>query len=120
MEFLCLILSDDVILPLFELVFLGLFIFAILRDRGWFVTKGGLVTEVIRGEKSWNMFYLAIGIASVVMMQVINSADALKGYKTIISILNLGMLLYLAFFNSWFRNQTVGFIAKSQEKKERL
>ncbi len=112
-------LSDNVIFPAFEILFAGLFLFAFLREYGLFVKKTGVTAIVTRGEESWNKFYLAFGIVSVVLMQVINSADALKGYKTIISITNLAMLVYLVFFNSWFRNKTISLISKSQQKKEK-
>lgn len=120
MDTLCFLLSDKVIFPLFEVSFVGLFVFAVLRERGWFVRKTGGIAIVKRGQESWNKFNLTFGIASVVLMQVINSTDALEGYKTIISITNLAMLLYLAFFNSWFRNKTIGIISKSQQKEERF
>ena len=112
------LLNDRVIFPIFEIAFIGLCIFAFLRERGWFAKKSSVVATVKRGEESWKKFNLAFGIASVVLMQIINSANFLKGYKTIISIFDLSMLIYLAFFNSWFRNKTIWLIAKSQQKEE--
>ncbi len=111
--------NDEVIFLLFELLFLVLFLYALAKEHGLFTRKTGVVASVKRGEKSWNYFYLAYGIASVVLLQVINSAESLEGYKTIISLINLLMLSYLAFFNSWFRNKIVGFINTSKQKWER-
>lgn len=119
MESILILLSDRIIFPVFELVFIGLFFFAFLKERGWFVKKTGVHATVTRGKESWKNFYLAFGIVSVVLMQIINSSEALKGFKTIISIVNLAMLAYLAFFNGWFRNKTLGLIAKSQQKEEK-
>ncbi len=119
MDNICVLINDKIIFPAFEVVFMGLFLFALLRECGWFGKKKEIEAVITRGEESWNKFYLAFGIVSVVLMQVINSVEALKGYKTIISIANLAMLVYLAFFNSWFRNKTIGLITKSQQKKER-
>ena len=119
MDTLYFLLSDKVIFPLFEVIFFGLFVFAVLRERGG-TKKTGAIAIVKRGQESWNKLNLAFGLGSIVLMQVINSADALEGYKTIISTANLAMLVYLTFFNSWFRSKTIGIIIESQQKEERF
>jgi len=50
-----------------------------------------------RCNDTWKNFPLAFGITFIILMQIINSADALYGYKTFISIVNLIMLIYLVF-----------------------
>jgi len=92
------IFSDKVIFPLFEVIFLIIFFYAMFKERGWFTKRTSVTATVKRGEKSWNMLNLAYGIASVVLLQLINAAESLKGYKTIISSINLLMLFYLTFF----------------------
>ena len=91
METICSILgyllSDKVTFIFFELLFFLFFIFAVWKNRQ-FRSSGGTIT---RGEKSWNYFYLAYGIASVIMIQIISVSDSLKGYKGIISVLNVGI-----------------------------
>lgn len=89
------------------------------KEHGWFRWHGGATPSVKRGEKGWGYFPLAYGIASVVLLQVINVAEALEGYKTLISLLDLLILTYLVFFNSWFRNAIIGIISRSQQKWER-
>lgn len=122
MEALCSIvrtlLNDRVIFPLFEFLFFGVFLYAVARERGWFTKRGRLTRRAKRGEKSWGYFNLAYGIASVVLLQIINVADALEGYKTLISLVDLVILTYLAFFNSWSRNAIIGIISRSQQKWE--
>jgi len=122
MEALCSIvrtlLGDRVIFPLFEFLFFGVFLYAVARERGWFTKRGRLARRAKRGEKSWGYFNLAYGIASVVLLQIINVADALEGYKTVISLVDLVILTYLAFFNSWSRNAIIGIISRSQQKWE--
>lgn len=108
--------SDQVIFPLFEILLFIIFLYASAKEYRWFTKEASIYGAVKRGEKSWNHFYLAYGVASVVLLQVINSSEALKGYKIIISLINLFILFYLAFFNSWFRNKIIGVIIKSQEK----
>lgn len=119
MEIILVLLNDKIIFPAFEVLFFVLFIRAIIGEYWWLLIKTEAPKKVTRGEESWKMFYLGFGIVSVVLMQVINSSEALKGFKTIISIVNLAMLVYLAFFNGWFRNKTLGIITKSQQKEEK-
>lgn len=71
-----------------------------------------------RGEKSWSYFPLAYGILSVVVTQINSISEFAKGYKVLITVADLAILLYLSFFNSWFRNKTIGFINKSKLKDE--
>ena len=73
---------------------------------------------VKRGDKSWNHFYLAYGILSVVVTQIISISECGTGYKVLITIIDLGLLLYLVFFNSWFRNKIMRFIVASKTKEE--
>ena len=120
MDKLMILLNDKVMFVVFEVIFLGYFIYAILRDRGYFKRKGTIESTIVRGEQSWNYFNLCFGISSVVLMQIINSSEALIGYKTIISVVNLAMLLYLSYFNSWFRNNTINIVFKSMKKPETL
>ena len=118
MKFFIFILSDKVIFPVFEISFFLLFFYAFLREKSFFINKSRSKLSVKRGKESWNNFYLAFGIASIILIQVINSANTLRNYKTIISIINLIILVYLAFFNSWFRNKIVGFFINSKNKVE--
>lgn len=115
----CFYLSDKFIFPLFEGVFLLLFIYALLHEKGFLRKQSNLKMSVKRGEKGWDNFPLAFGINSIVLMQIINSADALHGYKTIISITNLLMLIYLIFFNGWCRNKIIGLITRSKTIEEK-
>jgi len=109
------LVSDKVIFPLFELLFLLFIVYAIVMNM---ISRRKGVGAVKRGEKSWNYFYLSYGIASVILMQIISVSESLKDYKVIISIVNLIFLLYLTFYNGWFRNMILGFIRKSRELKE--
>ena len=117
MDGLCFLFSDKVIFPLFELGFIVFSIYALIRDCR---PRSGILAILKRGPESWNKLYLAYGIASVVVMQVINSAEACVGHKTLISVVDLVLLFYLFFYNSWFRNKMIEYITRSQEKKEQF
>ena len=76
------------------------------------------IASVRRCDESWNHFYLAYGILSVVVTQIISISKFGKGYKVLITVVDLAILLYLAFFNSWFRNKVIHFIVVSQNREE--
>jgi hypothetical protein len=109
------IARDKFTFPSFELLFLLFVFYVVFRDWRFRHLPGG---KVKRGEKSMGYLYLADGITSVIMMQIISVSDSLKGYKVNISVINLSLLLYMFFFNGWFRNKVIGVIIKSKEKEE--
>lgn len=109
------ILSDRVIFPLFQLAFFSISAFALARDLGYFQPPGANLS-VGRGEKSWSYFQFMYALLAVVFVEVNSTAEALKGYKTVVTIADLSVLFYLCFFNSWFRNNTLNVIGKSQRK----
>jgi hypothetical protein len=108
-------ISDCYAFTVFEILFLLFFVFAFFKDIT--VRHGG--PSVTRGEESRKTLHLAYGFAAVLLMQVINSTEAYKGYKTIISVVNLAILLYLAYVNNWCRNKIVGIAILWQKKAER-
>jgi len=114
MDSLKCIFSDSIVFVALHAGLLALFIYAIW---GQWKMKGDM-PSVKRSEKSWNYFYLAYGILSVVVTQIISISEFAKGYKVLITVVDLAILLYLAFFNGWFRNKTIGFIVASQSKEE--
>jgi len=114
-KFLLDIVGDKYTFPFFEILFLLFVVYVVMKDWKFRRSSGGTVK---RGKESWSYFYLTYGIASVIMMQIISVSDSLKNYKVVISVVNLGLLLYMCFFNGWFRNKIVGIISKSKEMKE--
>jgi len=108
------IISDIVVILFLHLGLLITVLSAILgSDR---MKRDGAVVK--RSEKSWNYFYLAYGVLSVIATQVISLSEYGKGYKVYIALVDLGALLYLGFFNDWFRNKVIYFVVKSQTKEE--
>ena len=114
MDSLKCIFSDSIVFVALHVGLLALFIYSIWGE--WKMKRD--MASIKRGEKSWNHFYLAYGILSVVVTQIISISECGKGYKVLITVVDLAILLYLAFFNSWFRNKTIGFIMASQSKEE--
>jgi hypothetical protein len=119
MDIIKCLLSDQFIFPAFQAGFLLFTIFAWAKDRGLFTPNGSVSLSVKRGEKSWNYFHLAYALLVVVFVEAINTMEAWKGYKTLVTIVDLALLLYLCFFNGWCRNKILGVINASQQMEER-
>ena len=113
------LLSDQFIFPAFQVGFLLFTIFAWAKDRGFITQKGSVTASVKRGGESWNHFHLAYALLVVVFVAAISTTEALKGYKTLVTIIDLALLLYLCFFNGWCRNKIIGVISASQQMEER-
>jgi hypothetical protein len=111
--------SDTVAFPAFQALFLALILYAFVKDRRWFTRSKGFSATVKRGKESWTNFHLMYGLLAVVFVEVINTTESLKGFKTIITVTDLSFLFYLCFFNGWFRNKTIGIIVASQNMEER-
>ena len=111
--------GDAVVFPAFQTLFLALFLYAFVKDRGWFARDTGFSATVKRGKEGWANFHLMYGLLAVIFVETINTTDILKGFKTIIILADLSVLFYLCFFNGWFRNKTIGIIIASQNMEER-
>jgi hypothetical protein len=120
MHIITALLSDVVIFSLLQLYLIAVFIYAIRMEAGWFRKRSNLIMTVKRGEKSWDYFNIAYGVALLILVEIIGSTEAFVGYKTAITIIDVVMLTYLAFFNSWFRNKIMEFVVNSQLKEERM
>lgn len=108
------IISDMVMILSLHLGLLIIFLSAILGS--YRMKRDGASTK--RGEKSWNYLTLFYGGLYAIVIQVISLSEFGKGYKVFITLMDLGILLYLVFFDSWFRNKIIGFVVKSQTKEE--
>ncbi|MBT8363810.1 MAG: hypothetical protein KJP23_03830 [Deltaproteobacteria bacterium] len=64
-----------------------------------------ITAEVERGERSMNALYVNFGIATVVFTLIVQTCEALKGNQVLFIVVNYGLLTYVYFFSSWFRNQ---------------
>ena len=120
--------SDRIFFFAFEVAFWVLVISAYFKEKQFgrrlrrkiFGPPGLEATlSVKRGEESWNGFILAYGVASVIFAEVISSTSAFPNHKTILMVSNLSALLYLSFFNGWFRNRILGLILKAKTVEEK-
>ena len=114
------LLSDQFMFLFFQGVFVILAIYAGIKDNFPRNTggKSGASLTVQHGNESWAKFNLAYGVIALVILEAINTTEALKGYKTVVTALDLSLLFYLCFFNRWFREWTLQVINNSQQMKD--
>lgn len=113
------IFHDEFVFVIFQTFLVLIAAYGFVRDNSNRFRNGQCVATIKRGEQSWKDFNLVYGILALIVLQVINTSEAFKGYKTFITLLDLGLLLYLCFYNGWFRNKVLGLLVKSREMEER-
>jgi len=93
-------------LPLFIIIeglLILLFVFSLWNDT-WKVKNSGVSLEVTRGESSMNALYIHYGLVTVIFTLIVQSCEELKGNQILFITVNYGILSYLYFLSSWFRN----------------
>jgi len=73
---------------------------------------------VKRGEKSMAALYVMFGVATALFTFTIQVAGSFVNYKVILTIVDYGFLVYLFFFNSWFRDCLLRLFARIQEERD--
>jgi hypothetical protein len=105
------VLRDEYVFPAFEGAICLLFFYALYKNR----QRSGMVK---RGGVSRNIFHVTYGLTSVSVLQVVNSAESLIGYKTILSIADITILAYLCYLNGWTRNKIISWVVAWQNRLE--
>lgn len=94
-------MGDMIVVGGFQFVLVAVWLHAIRMDRGWFMPPSPLEGSTVnRGRESWGQIHLAFGIASVVIMQIIDMSIAFAGYKAVFAALDMTLLIRLFFFVS--------------------
>jgi len=112
------IFGDRTIFFLAEASFILVFILAYSKEKKWFAPKGSATLTVNRGEISWQGLVMVYGFLSLIILELISTAKHLDGYKTAITILDISILIYLCFFNGWFRNVIISVVSASKNMEE--
>ena len=76
---------------------------------GWRLRQGALNPTAVRGERSMNSLYVIYGLTTVAITLAVDVSTAGVGSKTFLVMFDYAALLYLFFFNSWFRNRLFVF-----------
>lgn len=111
------LLSDLYLFWSVEFLLLCLVFVGFLKDN----FSSGFIT-VKRGPESWSYFSIAFAILSLIVSQIVAVANVkyIENHKVLISIIDSLALIYLCYFNGWFRNRIVGGVGKARGKTEKL
>jgi hypothetical protein len=112
-------MADKLCLTLIHIILIVFLAYSIWNDihyRQQLTKKVGngfsASATVTRGEKSMNAIYVAYGIATIAIALAVQVAETAKGYKSVLIIIDYGILTYLFFFNWWFKDELLNQFAK--------
>ena len=117
-------MSDLYFILLIQFCLAVLLIYSLFRQ--WVVRRREIKNQkdapssVERGETGWSYLYIAYGVFSIILTQIISVSESFKGHKVAIILADLTALIYLFFYNGWFRNKVIGLISKSKKLKEKF
>lgn len=100
------ICSDCVATIVLQLAVVGLFVVSLLGSLRvqMRVRKGAVRATAQRGEQTMGRLWAAYGVLTVICALAVQVAEGLEGFKVGLIVFDYGVLTYLFFFNSWFRN----------------
>ncbi len=111
--------ADQIVLWALPIVLVATALYGLRRDKGWLLPPSPFEgSSLTRGPESWNRLNLAFGIVSVNVLQIVGSSDALPSCRAALGFVNLAAMIYLFFFNGWFRNMAIKLILRSQTMEE--
>jgi hypothetical protein len=116
-KYLLIFYSDEIFFLILQTILTISFLWGLYDEYCRNKNKGGIGMYVTRGEGSRKVFTnVFVGVALIVITQLILSADFLNGYKVATITLDLIQVAYLCLYNTWFRNKIMNYYAKFQNK----
>ena len=113
--------SDSCLYPVVQALYILFVLYAAFHHKvvSWFFSNrsgGASVTgKVERTSESMSKFYGAyVAMAFIVVLVTLN-VKIIENYRVFFVILNVGLLVYLCFWNAWFRNKLMGWIIRSYD-----
>ena len=99
-----------------------------MNDMSWPTRKLGEAVEmkstlemkIKRGKESWAFIYLVFGILVALALFVINTIPVSWGYKIVIFLVAVFVLIWLCLSNAWFQNKIIGLKIKIEETWRRI
>ena len=116
-QYLLAIFCDRNVLAALHLFLVGLLSWALVRtaQAGWRIRQGAPNPKAVRSERSMNSLYVIYGFATVTVTLAVEVSTAAVGFKTFLVLFDYIVLVYLFFFNSWFRNRLFGVLTRIRE-----
>ena len=112
-------MSDYYAILFVQFVLVAVTLIAVYKSLRRYWSKSGVAVEVLRGPESRRRFTVWFGFMSVLAMQLIDVSQAFEGHKVLLGIVDLGMLFYLCFMNTWFRNRIILWSSSWEHRPER-
>jgi len=116
-----LLFKDRYIFWFFEIALVFTLLLALCRS---FKSNGGLQIRIKRSEKSWNHLNFILGLLQLIwieiLSEIIDKVDVVHDYKGIIMVFNFLALIYLCWFNAWFRNKIISYFIKLTNREDIL
>jgi hypothetical protein len=111
--------ADQIVLWGLPIILVATALYGLCKDKGWLMPPSPLEgSSIKRGPESWNRLNVAFGIVSVNVLQIIGSSNGLPSCRATLGFIDLAAMIYLFFFNGWFRNKAIGLISQSQTMEE--
>ncbi len=78
-----------------------------------------MIAIIQRGEVGFSR-YLAFWTLSIIIIEIIVSSDLISGYKVIVGLLNVCVLVYLNIFSAYFKNKIIDWTSKIISMKDKM
>jgi hypothetical protein len=117
------VLHDRYMFPLFEAVLVGLFFYAVCPSRQRKPVSGLGLTAIVDIKISAHARALLYGFYTAFAVVVFNIPLRVKtsgNYKVFWILLNLSIVAYLCFFNTWFRFELLRWASAFENKIDRF
>lgn len=107
------LLSDAVLFFVLEGVIAALVFYAFAKNLFlmWREKRIGVFPQTTRGSTAMKIFYGAYEAATAILVVIPLTVEAAEGYRIAFAMLNFLAIAYLCFFNPWFRNAMLGWVA---------
>ncbi len=122
LKYLIFLTHDQIVFWLLQIILLLIFLYACIYPKyiAYRNERGGVNFTTTREEKS--LKYLrnfASGFTSIILAVMISIADVAYGHKVFIFLLDIIIVLYLSYYNDWFRNKLIGIYSRIEQKEEK-
>lgn len=109
--------GDKITFLIFESCLVTTLIWVMLKDL--MSRNGGL--KLKRGAAGTKLLYeFVVVFITLILTQIVALTSWGEGYKVGLYITNILIIIYLGFYNAWFKNQLVGIIIRLEDKWDSL
>jgi len=109
--------SDNILFWVLEASLVLVAVIAAIVDMRLRLTsrKAEVSAHITRGDRSMRIFYGVYTATTVILVALALQVELAKDHRVFFVFLNVGLVAYICFLNSWFRNKLIGWIVKISE-----